>query len=358
MPLPRRHVGAGQPRRDFVARLALGHRQAAIEPVGGGQRLARRERSRPARRAPRRPHRDEPRSATPSSHGARPRARRRRGARPPPTAPPTPPVRRPAPGCGLFLEDVRQLRLAALRDQHLGQLAQRRPVSSPLRQARAQHLGRVAALLEQPAQANNLEAQRQPALAVARRIQLGDAQRDAVGEAALGLVEPRQRLTRGLVAGRLLVQQPPDRIAPGASCSAVSVSSAARRNHCHRCSSDTPQPRAIQQQRDRAARPLRHPRATCNRTVSSTACAAISPAASRPVAAVPCASRLPARSPSRPSSSIASASSASTLAAMPAASCRKSRLSAARSPAARACRPAGDRRRRRCSSARRDSVAT
>ena len=110
----------------------------------------------------------------------------------------------------LLLEDVRQLRLPALGDQHLRQLAQRRPVSGALRQARAQHLGCVAALLEQPTQPNDLEPQRQTALAVVGGIELRDAQGDAVREAPLGLVQPRQRLTRGLVAGRLLVQQPPD----------------------------------------------------------------------------------------------------------------------------------------------------
>ncbi len=169
-------------------------------------------------------------------------------------------------------ENVRELRLSALGDQDVRQLAQRRTVSGALTQARPQDLGRVAALLEQPAETNDLEAQRETALLIAAAIELGDPQGDGVGETALGLVETRERLARGLVVGRLLVQQPPDpdRARPvveralGQLRGPPQPSPAPLVGH--------PQPGAVEQQRGRPVHPLRRFRdATCSRTVSSTA---------------------------------------------------------------------------------------
>ena len=104
--LARRHVGAGQPRGDLAPRLAFGHRQAAVQPLGRRQRVARGERQ-PAQRVERLGARDRGGrcSATPSSPGRRPRARLRPGAPPPPTAPPTPSARRRPPGSGPGLRE-------------------------------------------------------------------------------------------------------------------------------------------------------------------------------------------------------------------------------------------------------------
>ena len=206
-----RHVGARQPGRDLVACVAFGHRQAPIEPFGRRDRLAGPERQAPERveRVGLRVQSDR---VLPRGHRAarvreraldearcvRPQGRRRHGLA----------VLFQDPR--LVLEDVRELGLAALADEDVRQLAQRGGVPRPFAQAGAQHVGRAAPLFEQPAQADDLEAQREPAFLIRAALQLGGPQGDAVGEAALGLVQACQRLARDLVLGRLLVEQPPD----------------------------------------------------------------------------------------------------------------------------------------------------
>ena len=265
----------------------------------------------------------------------------------------------------LVLEDVRQLRLAALADA--GPPSACRSVGACPGRSRRLARRTSGALLRcssSAAQADDLEPQRQAPLAD-RRCAASSATRSAtrVGEAAFALVEARQRLARGRrprAPARAARRQ--IRIAPARSSSALSVSSAARRSQPQRRSSDERgSRRAVEQQRRRRANPFgRRPTATCSRTdfVDGVGggVGGAEPARRARAARDHDWRRDRARRPSR---SIASGSSASGPAATSAASRRVSRLSGC--SAARLqqrLERAGDRAGARCSSARRSSVGT
>ena len=330
MPLARRHVGAGQPRRHFVARLALGHRQAAIEPVGGGQRLARRERQ-PAQRVERLDarDRDEPRSATRPSRGARPRARRRRGAPPPPTAPPTPPARRPAPGSRACSSKMSAS--SACRPLATSTSASLRSVGPcPGRSARLARStsGALLRCSSSPPRRtiSSRSARRRSRSAVASSSATRRATPSAKRRSASYSRASASRADSSPGACSCSSRQ--IRIAPGASCERAFGQLRGAPQPLPALLVGHAQPRAVEQQRDRAraCAPASATRRASARSRRRRAPRGRRPRAGRS-AGVPCASRWPARSHSRASRSIASASSASVPAAMPAASCRKSRLS-------------------------------
>ena len=300
MALAGRHVGAGQARGDLVAGLALGDASGA----GRASRPPRSRRPRrapagPARRAPRFRRRGGRRSARPPSRGPRRRARPRPGAPAPPTATPTPPARRPPSrmrACSSRMSASSAC--VPLPTSTSVSLRKRRGVTGPLVQAGPQHLGRVAALLEQPAQADDLEPQREAPLLIAAALQLGDAQRDARPRSGASPSYRRASASRAVSSsGACSCSGRQIRIAPGRSSSAVSVSSAARRSQPRRRSSDT-RSRALSSI-SVVAVPIRSgvPTPTCSRTDSSTACAAASAAVEPAAGAVRrapacCAARL------------------------------------------------------------------
>ena len=304
MALARRHVGAGQTRGDLAARLAFGHRQAAVEPLGRRQRVARGERQ-PPERVERLGVGIEAGGVLPGGHrrGRRPRARLRPGAPPPPTAPPTPPAPRPPRGSAPGPRGRPPAPPA-------GPCATRTSVS--LRSVGACP-GRSPRLARRTSGAllrcSSSPPRRTISRRSARRRSLVPAARPARRRAARRRRRSGLRLRRGAPAPRARPRRrAPARAAaarsgsrPGLSSSALSVSSAARRSQPHAPLVGQPQPGAVEQQRGRAAPAVRRVRdATCRpHGLVDGVGGHVRRGRSGRRARVPRASRLPARSRSR-----------------------------------------------------------
>ena len=256
MALPRRHVGAGQAGGDFAPCLAFGHRQAAVQPLGGRQRVARGERQ-PAERVERLgagiqaggvlPRRHRPAGvrerAFDQARRLRPQRRRRRRLRAVLQDP------------GLAFENVREY--PPVCPWRRG----RPPACATSDRVRVAHPGSPAGPRARCCAARaarrdeRFQAQRETALAnPPAPIELGDPQPDGIGEPAVGFVETRQRFARRFVVGRLLVQRPPDPDCAGPVVQGALGQLAARRNQPHRRSSSSRSRRAVEQQRGRPVR--------------------------------------------------------------------------------------------------------
>ncbi len=297
MTLPRCEVRGRQRGRDVDARGPLRHREAPIEPAGRRRSLRRpSSASRPSASSA---SVVGSRSATSSQAAAARRGSPRRLLGEPRQLGPERGRRRRLPLVGqdhrLLLVDVGQLRRLPLGQQDLGQPSHRLARVPAARPGwRAAPRARCSAARAARRAARSRAAAPAGVGALGRRLQLGEPQRRRVGEAALALVEPRQRLARPLIARRLLVQRPPDAdrarpYRPAEPPSAPRRGAARRGGVSAAAGSRAPSSNIAVARRTGSAPPP----ATCSRTLSSMAWAAASSAAWVPaLPASSCASRV------------------------------------------------------------------